>query len=126
MQYLPYKLFVKSNDGELLLRKSITDDKRYKLVTGHFMPLEFTYAPFLIYKYQFTYLGILVRVCTVNLTQSLSERASEMSTHNTLSPSVKSIGTVLAVLPPVGPGPNGTTVFAGTEGSIILLFDRYH
>ena len=125
MQYLPYKLFVKSNDGEFLLRKSIRDDKRYKLGTGHFMPLLCPFLKFQI-RYHFIYLGILVRVCTVNLTQSLSERASEMSTHNTLSPSVKSMGTVLVVLPPVGPGPNGTTVFAGTEGSIILLFDRYH
>ena len=65
-----------------------------------------------------------MRVCTVNLTQSLSERASDMSTHKTLSPSVRSIGTVLAVLPPVGPGPKGTTVSAGTAGSIILVDDE--
>lgn len=71
------------------------------------------------------YLGILVRVCTVNLTQSLSERASDISTHNILSPSVRSIGTVPVVLPPVGPGPNGTTVSAGVEVSITAIFDEY-
>ena len=63
---------------------------------------------------------MLVRVWTVNLTQSLSERASEISTHKTLSPSVRSTGTVPVVVPPVGPGPNGTTVEAGAEGSILF------
>ena len=61
---------------------------------------------------------MLVRVWTVNLTQSLSESASEMSTHKTLSPSDKSTGTVPVVVPPVGPGPKGTTVEAGADESI--------